>query len=285
MSGFSAEWLALREPVDHRSRSGLLLDRLRDLFADRATITVVDLGCGTGSNLRACAPHLPPRQEWLLVDHDPALLSAARKRLTDWAERSEDLGDQLRLDRDGREIMVSFTPTDLARGVEPALGSAPHLVTAAALLDLVSAAWIEDLAAAVASRCAVFYTALTYNGALACCCALESDAEIFAGFQVHQRRDKGFGPSAGPDASRILEQAFASRGYDVQTADSSWRLGPDDADFARETAKAVAQAAAESGTDPDIWSGWLHARLASASVEGSAWSIGHTDLIAVPRHR
>ena len=40
-----------------------------------ATATVVDLGCGTGSNLRALAPPCPRRQSWRLVDRDPALLA------------------------------------------------------------------------------------------------------------------------------------------------------------------------------------------------------------------
>ena len=40
-------------------------------------ITVVDLGCGTGSNLRATAPLLGPEQHWTLVDYEPG---AARRR-------------------------------------------------------------------------------------------------------------------------------------------------------------------------------------------------------------
>jgi trans-aconitate methyltransferase len=81
MSGFSAEWLALREPADRRARSRALVAELRSVFAGRDTAAVIDLGCGTGSNLRALAASLPRRQSWRLVDRDPALLSAARERL------------------------------------------------------------------------------------------------------------------------------------------------------------------------------------------------------------
>jgi hypothetical protein len=56
MSGFSAQWLDLREPVDHRSRNVELGRRLARHFEGWRPITVVDLGCGTGSNLRATAP-------------------------------------------------------------------------------------------------------------------------------------------------------------------------------------------------------------------------------------
>ncbi len=86
MSGFSAEWLALREPADHRARNRDLLGALARRFAGRDTLSVVDLGCGAGSNLRALAPALPRRQRWRLVDHDAALLGAARGRIAQWGD-------------------------------------------------------------------------------------------------------------------------------------------------------------------------------------------------------
>ena len=89
MSGFDPAWLSLREPVDHRSRNAALLEAVAARFAGRDAIAVVDLGCGTGSNLRALAASLPRRQSWRLVDRDPALLGAARERLAAWADGSE----------------------------------------------------------------------------------------------------------------------------------------------------------------------------------------------------
>ena len=72
MSGFSADWLALREPLDHASRNAAVAAACAAHFAGAETLAVLDLGCGTGSNLRALAPILPERQDWRLVDHDPA---------------------------------------------------------------------------------------------------------------------------------------------------------------------------------------------------------------------
>ena len=42
MSSFSAEWLALREPVDHRSRKAGLASQVADLFKARAGVSVTD---------------------------------------------------------------------------------------------------------------------------------------------------------------------------------------------------------------------------------------------------
>ena len=58
MSAFPADWLDLREPVDHRSRNQALAQALARHFDGWRPLTVVDLGCGTGSNLRATAPLL-----------------------------------------------------------------------------------------------------------------------------------------------------------------------------------------------------------------------------------
>ena len=79
---FSPEWLALREPADHAAVNAHLRDSLRAHFSGRDLVRVVDLGCGTGSNLRGTWPVLAANQSWTLVDHDPKLLAAAKSRLT-----------------------------------------------------------------------------------------------------------------------------------------------------------------------------------------------------------
>src|SRR6266705_3435723 len=77
MSGFSAEWLALREPYDLAARNAAVLEAVVSAFIEQTSISVVDLACGTGATLRAIGPHLPPRQTWRLVDNDLSLLAKA----------------------------------------------------------------------------------------------------------------------------------------------------------------------------------------------------------------
>src|SRR4051794_13823583 len=196
MSGFSAGWLALREPADPHARNRALVAELRSVFAGRDTAAIIDLGCGTGSNLRALAASLARRQSWRLVDRDPALLGAARERLAAWADGSE-TGAGLRLRKGGFEIAVCFVEADLAPGVAPLLSDGGvDLVTAAALFDLVSASWIEGFARETAAAGAAFYPALTYDGVDRWSPPHPADAAMLVGFHAHQRRDKGFGPAA-----------------------------------------------------------------------------------------
>ena len=80
MSGFSAEWLALRESYDLRARNPIVLDAVAAAFKSLDAVSVVDLACGAGSTVRALSPHLPARQRWDLVDNDPRLLALALQR-------------------------------------------------------------------------------------------------------------------------------------------------------------------------------------------------------------
>jgi SAM-dependent methyltransferase len=278
MSGFSVDWLALREDADHRARNAEILAGLAQHLAGRLEVTVVDLGCGTGSNLRAVAPSLPVRQSWRLVDHDPALLAAAREKVASWGDRAETSGSDLRVVKGRRVLTVSFVQADLATGFDAALGQGPDLVTAAALFDLVSVSWLEALVSAVAARRSIFYTALTYDGSEQWMPPHREDAAVLAAFHRHQSGDKGFGPAAGPQATGILARAFSEKGYSVREGASPWHLGTPDAALIRQLAEGIASAALETQSLPDaVVADWHRARL-----EAAACRIGHLDLLACP---
>jgi len=72
---FSAAWLELREPYDRRARNSAVIDELAAALADRPSVTIVDLACGTGSTFRALSPRIKSRQSWRLVDNDLSLLA------------------------------------------------------------------------------------------------------------------------------------------------------------------------------------------------------------------
>ena len=276
MSGFAPAWLDLREGVDHRSRNRKLAGALAKHFDGWRPITVVDLGCGTGSNLRATAPLLGPEQHWTLVDNDQALLDAAAERLAAWADGADRQGRALALFKGAKRIDVEFRRADLAGDLEAALGPSVNLVTASALFDLVSAEFIARFAAAVAAARSAFYTVLTYDGDQRWTPEHETDAAMLAAFHAHQRRDKGFGPAAGPDAPDALSEAFAAAGYAVQEGDSAWRLDGGDAALIAELAAGFADAARETGqVDAPTIAAWR-------TVIRTGAVVGHTDTLALP---
>ena len=276
MSGFSPEWLALREPVDHRSRDAGLASRLQQHFAGQSSISVVDLGCGTGSNLRGTFHLLPDEQHWTLVDYDPRLLAAARRAIGDWADGQATPDDALLVRKGTKRLTIRFRQADLNVALDAALGVAPQLVTASAFFDLCSAEFIGRLAAAVSARQAVFFTVLTYNGQQTWTPTHPADRRMLASFTAHQTGDKGFGASAGPMAAPALGATFQSARYDVHEADSPWLLAKGDERLIQDLATGFASAVAETGAvDAGTISSW-------AAVARTAALVGHTDTLAIP---
>lgn len=275
MSGFSTAWLALREPADMRARSRDVADAVNARFLTRERISVVDLGCGTGANLRGTAPLLPLQQSWTLVDHDAGLLTAARAELAQWADEGIDRDGVLHLQKGRQTIDVTFKRADLSGDLDEALGEPSDLVTAAAFFDLVSPEFIRDCARAVAARKAAFLTVLTYNGLTQWTPRHPLDREILAAFHRHQTGDKGFGAAAGPTAPAHLADHFRLNGFAVIEGNSPWRLTAGDADLIADLKAGHVSAARETKrvTEADLasWGG-----LKKTGVE-----IGHTDTFAV----
>jgi SAM-dependent methyltransferase len=265
MTGFSADWLALREPYDARARNPAVLNKVVASFAGNTAIRIVDLACGTGSTLRALAPRFPAGQNWRLVDNDLSLLA--------------------RVSAMTRPAGVSLTtvPLDLNRDLEAALDGPIDLVTTSALLDLVSEAWLDRLAVEVLARSLPIYAALSYDGRIEINPYNSFDAAIVTALNAHQRGDKGFGPALGPMAASTTIARFESLGYTVIHGNADWVVGPHDREFQMELFSGWASAARELGdlslTDTV---GWLTWRRDAVAAGYSSARVGHVDIFARP---
>jgi hypothetical protein len=269
MSGFSAEWLALREPYDLAARDASLLDAVAEAFRDHASIAIVDLACGTGSTLRAIRHKLPPRQSWRLVDNDLSLLAQASA-----------LAPAL-----GRppQLTVTTRPVDLVRDLELALEGPLDLVTTSALLDLVSPEWLDRLIVEAAARRLPVYAALSYDGRVAIEPGERLDRELVAGFNLHQRTDKGFGPALGPAAAARAIERFEHFGYGVAHEQSDWVFGAGDRDIQDGLfAGWAGLGALITGLSADEIAGWLARRRAHLAAGRSSLRVGHVDIFARP---
>jgi SAM-dependent methyltransferase len=280
VSAFDATWLTLREPYDHAARSAKLADRFA--AAVGAAQRLIDLGCGTGSNLRYLAPRIRGPQHWLCVDHDPALLNAARRALLDWGTRqswrSRGDGDDVTLVRPGGEIAVGFALGDLARGALPDRDLSAGL-SASALLDLTSAAWLDHLANWCRGRPVLI--ALSFDGRLGFEPVAPEDRTIRERFVAQQRTDKGFGPALGRGAAPYLADRLVACGHEVALETADWRLGPEDRPLLGATLEGIVRAAREMAHDSSLerWATWRRQQLAADDLR---LTIGHLDLLALP---
>jgi hypothetical protein len=264
MSGFAAEWLALREPYDRQARNPAVLDAAAASLVGHPSVTIADLACGTGSTLRALSPRLAGQQNWRLVDNDLGLLARASAS-------------------GPGSVNVLPTPLDLNRDLEAALDGPVDLVTASALLDLVSEDWLERLVVEIAARNVPLYAALTYDGRIQFDPPDPADAAIIASVNSHQRSDKGFGPALGPAAPTAAIGRLEAVGYSVIQGEADWQLGPDDRKMQTETLSGWAAASREIGDMPlpDII-GWLTRRRDAVAAGYSSIRVGHVDIFARP---
>jgi hypothetical protein len=252
-SEFSVAWLALREPADAVARSSELVDMMVDRVGTPKVIH--DLGCGSGSMGRWLSPRLPGTLHWRLYDRDPALLRYAAEHLpsrsrdgspvtvetreADVAQlTAADLSQAAGLARDlagdpaGDAVGESSadSASDSAAGLAGdgagahGSGGAVALVTASALLDLLTVDEVTALArACVDARCPALLT-LSVAGSVSFRPADPFDEPIGAAFNAHQRRTVAGRELLGPDAVDATAEAFARFGAETVVRPSPWRL-------------------------------------------------------------
>ncbi|ONI86572.1 SAM-dependent methyltransferase [Actinosynnema sp. ALI-1.44] len=255
---YPAEWLSLREDADAAARSDELAQSLRAHFGDRPGLIIRDLGCGIGSMGRWLAARLPGPQHWILHDRDPGLLSRAVAGMPRGVTVTGELQDITRL-----------RVNDL---------SGTSLVTASALLDLLTAEELAALAEACAKTPVLF--ALSVVGQVELDPFDEFDDEVSKAFNAHQRRVTQGRRLLGPDAAGTAAELFQRQGATVHRRPSPWRLGRDDAALIAEWLRGWVAAAVEEQPElAEHADAYLERRLGDSEL---AIVVHHEDLLALP---
>jgi hypothetical protein len=281
-----AQWLALREPIDAAARSTRLTRAIADVVAGADPVNVLDLATGAGSNLRYLIDRLPPRQRWLAVDHSPTLLAHVPAGTASWGkargyEVVQDSGG-CTLTGERLDCRVETRRLDLGGFEQAEIFAGRHLVTASALLDLVSEDWLRSLAQQCRKVGAAVLFTITYNGFSSCSPVDPEDDRILGHFNRHQHTDKGLGgPAAGPDAADCAVRCFAEAGYRVQSEPSDWNLGLGERELQRQLIDGWADAAAQIvPEDAAIIARWRDRRMEHLESGRSHVIVGHHDLAA-----
>ena len=269
MSGFSIEWLNLREASDHKARDRHLLKTAANWLNDLKSKdkVIVDLGSGTGSTIRGLQRYttLAPSIQWRLVDNDPELLAEA-------------------VHRHSEEYSIESFLVDLSATQKLPLESV-SLITASALLDLVSSNFIRDLCQLIKEknegRPLGFYSALNYDGCIKWTPFHPLDAAILMNFNTDQRRDKGFGPALGPDATDFLKTQFHSTKFQCLSAKSPWLLGSADYLLTESLINGISGVAIQTdGLKNSDIQDWKTFRI--ENVRTGTCYLGHTDIVVLP---
>jgi hypothetical protein len=259
----------LREPADAKSRATDLVERIRPHLATDDRTMVHDLGCGTGSMARWLAPRLSGPQHWVLYDRDAELLPLVAV-------------DPPGPAADGAPVTFETRHRDVTR-LDPLELAGASLVTASALLDMMTADELRRLVATCAGAgCAALIT-LTVTGQVALTPADPLDVLVAEAFNAHQRRATAAGRLLGPDAVSVALDGFTGLGLDVEVRPSPWRLGPQKDRLVTEWFTGWLAAACEQ--QPELGPAtrsYARRRLAEADAGQLSVTVEHQDLLALP---
>lgn len=284
-ANFDSAWLTLRQSADTAARSKSLVGLVSRVLATRDLVRTVDLASGTGANARFLIPLLARPQRWLFTDRDPTLLTEAFRAMTEWGRslaftvEHRDLGIDLMGTSGACRIdthIVNLADTDSLVVID-----GQDLVTASALLDLVSAKWLHHLLSRCREMEAAVLFALSYDGRLSCSPATSDDEMVRELVNRHQYGDKGFGPALGPKAVGVTTSTLESLGYIVRQETSDWMLSPESGTLQARLITEWAQAATEvPEANARAVAAWKEQRLMHVAEGRSEIVVGHQDIAA-----
>ena len=161
------------------------------------------------------------------------------------------------------------------------------LITASALIDLVSDTWLDALVDTAVARGAAVLVVLSYSGEFRLEPRHPDDGPVLALLNEHQRGEKGTGQALGPDAVEALRLRLHAAGYSVETRASPWHLDRDNEALIGQLLSGWADAVSELIPKPEKQNGvWLHGWLADRRqrlAEGRlSVTVQHLDLLALP---
>lgn len=276
------EWLALRGPADEAARDDGGVDLAHRLGAwlrarrrDDRPARLVDVGAGTGSGASWLHARLGMPQDWRLIDHDAALVTASPPVRAGWAEA----------------VVV-----DLARLPDMLASWPADAVTCQALLDLLRPDDVRGMLASAVRVNAAVLTSLTVTGGVRLfsssvsvgghtstgdehTLAAGDDALVAQAFDAHQRR----GGRLGPDAGAFCADMLRAHGYRVTVSHTPWHLGPAHARLLTEWLRGRAgAAAAQRPSDAERIVAWLHGRLRAVDAGRLRAVVDHVDVLGLP---
>lgn len=261
-------WLRLREPADAAARSLDLARKAVHAQTGEGGTVVHDLGCGSGSMGRWLAPHLTGPQRWVLHDRDPDLLRVAAL-------------DPPRA-ADGSAVTVETRQGDLTRLAPDDLAGAT-LLTASALLDMLTAAELERFARSCVAAAVPALVTLSVTGRVRLTPSDPLDAALGSAFNRHQRRTVGGRTLLGPVAARAAVDLFGELGARVEVRPSTWQLDAGCPALTRDWLAGWVGAAVEQHPELAAAAPAYLARRHDEIEHGElAVTVQHLDLLALP---
>jgi SAM-dependent methyltransferase len=228
---FNSDWLNERYRFDAEARNEWLEANCVNYFAYLPKLRLLDLGSGTGSNVRYYIEAFPQDQHWTCVEHDPKLIEASRQTiaadLRSRGYREEASGDALCFVGQGHRVEIDWCEGSLLDLAQLLPLASVDLVMANAVFDLFSERQFRQLALDLHKAGTPLLFTLNYAH-MAFQPARPQDEQVIGWYDSHMLRPQSFGQAMGPAGGKKMETILREIGYEVQLAESIWDIRPHD---------------------------------------------------------
>ena len=283
-NSFETNWLDRRYHYDNAARDKKVEKACLDYLKNKSSVTILDIGSGTGSNCLYFLEKMPAVQNWIFVEHDERLSKYALERIKKQASQlgyTIEVGPQkLILQKEDRQVEITYLTDsflDLDKKVDL---SKVDLVTAGAVFDLLSFKQFVDIASVILENEIVLLATMNY-AEMNFSPEEASDVLFIEKYEKHMSRPQDFGKAMGKDCSRSMVKFFRKHQREITYGASVWKLNGDEEETHSCLFKFMKSAVTEMLEEEEhtaLFSKWLYLKKELAAEGKLETSIQHYDI-------
>ena len=226
-TAYYLDWLAERYHFDAAARNPAVEQKFLHTLPAQDTISLVDVGAGSGANCRYLMEKITTDQQWLLIEQNPDFSQASLQALQEYASRQ---GYTSILEQN---TLIIQTPTKTVQ-VKARCGSLLEIdglanlsntdaVVANAVFDLFTPAQFEAFVSTLAQHSLIFLSTLNYEN-MSFSSGNGQDEKVIALYHAHMLRQQTVGKAMGPTCVPQMIEILQKQRYTVSSGNSVWHI-------------------------------------------------------------
>ena len=220
-------WFDERFEYDSKARNQKVEQACFHHFYGKKSMTIVDLGSGTGSNCLYFFEKFPAEQKWIFIETEENISEYALKRLSREGEKkgyqTKYSGDALILTKEERKIEITYRTASFLDLVDVVNLDEVDLVMASATFDLISFPQFCAFGSVLLEKKLPLLTTLNY-AEINFVPEEPSDIFFIEKYESYMNRSQHFGKAMGKKCPRILVDFFQKQNAKVEFGSSIWKL-------------------------------------------------------------
>ena len=284
------QWLAHRFTCDAEARHPGIEHQFLAFFEQHQTpLKVVDVGSGTGANVRYYFDRIPHEQEWILIEQNEqlrdeccrSLVAFAQERGYHWQQQD---GTFLLTD-DQKTATVQLMSGRIEHIEQLADLARTDVVTANAVFDLLSFEQFDTLVGKLVQHEVCLLATLNYYETSFLPFS-EEDHRFMRWYHMHMKRPQPTGIAMGPDCSEEMLDLLAQHHMMIEQEGSQWHLKKNATTMHHYLLHFIEHAVAELSLSADEqrdFDTWLTHRKSLCRQRQLEIIVDHSDIFAYPQ--